>query len=290
MDEKLVVIDFTVDWIGATFDASNADAFRGDLYNMGLGNWSRVNAPKGYDTCMIEESGVRMAWHSKIERQGVHFQFSGKAIQWLANLGYDWHSLLTYVKSRSGRTSRVDLAVDIKQAALEMTHFSKTALLPYKGKGRTPKYYPTGTPEEGWTIYIGRRSSEKFLRIYDKAAEQGLKGVNYVRVELECKGELAHAIGWQISEMTRSEFIDMSRTLIRGQANFNNAIWGVAMESQNVGLAVSKSKEKDTMKWLCEQCAPALARLVEENPSRDILNEFAARLRDELGKRGIDAI
>jgi len=45
----------------------------------------------------------------------------------------------------------------------------------------------------GWCIYLGERSSEAMMRLYDKAAEQRKPGP-WVRCELECKGHLADRI------------------------------------------------------------------------------------------------
>lgn len=52
---------------------------------------------------------------------------------------------------------------------------------------------PTGT-----TVYVGERSSSRFLRVYDKAKEIKAKtgvdiGVQLTRVELECKHDVARA-------------------------------------------------------------------------------------------------
>jgi DNA relaxase NicK len=43
---------------------------------------------------------------------------------------------------------------------------------------------------QGKTVNIGSRTSEAFLRVYDKGAEQGTD-VDWTRVELETKGRLA---------------------------------------------------------------------------------------------------
>ena len=50
------------------------------------------------------------------------------------------------------------------------------------------------------TIYFGSRTSKVFIRIYDKALEQGLDDVEWTRVELELKDK-------EYNKLTISEFL-----------------------------------------------------------------------------------
>lgn len=53
----------------------------------------------------------------------------------------------------------------------------------------------------GHTVYLGSRSSECMVRVYDKALEQRTTdGKPWARLELECKGKLAHAIAGAMLE------------------------------------------------------------------------------------------
>ena len=45
---------------------------------------------------------------------------------------------------------------------------------------------------EGVTIYHGSQWSDMLIRIYDKAAEQGLEGAHWVRVELQMRNDIAY--------------------------------------------------------------------------------------------------
>ena len=45
---------------------------------------------------------------------------------------------------------------------------------------------------EGVTIYHGSQRSDMLIRIYDKAAEQGLEGAHWVRVELQMRNDIAY--------------------------------------------------------------------------------------------------
>jgi DNA relaxase NicK len=50
-----------------------------------------------------------------------------------------------------------------------------------------------GDEHNGWTVYLGSRSGEKMIRIYDKLAESMGK-IDSIRWEVEYKGETANAV------------------------------------------------------------------------------------------------
>jgi len=214
---------------------------------------------------------------------------SGSALRWYDAKSLDWYQLLTWVKECSGRTSRVDLAVDIKNGNINQADLCKQNRMPYKGKGRTPRWLPVGDEEDGWTWYIGSRQSEKFLRVYDKAKEQKDHETDYVRVELECKGEVAHAVGHEFPAMEKTLCKAMACTLIRGTANIVHPSWAWAMDSESVVLTIPQGKERDTFGWLVNVCAPALAKQIALHPNDGVLDTFWEALRVELRERGVDA-
>jgi len=280
---------FTVDWIAATFDEYGGMRFARKL---GYKTWAHdVEGvpPRGYDQARELETGALIAWHTERKEMGVHVRLSGSVLRHYSALNADWHVLLSWVKECKGRTSRVDLALDVRGSQLALVDLAKTRLQPYKGKGRTPKYLPVGTQEDGWTVYVGSRSSDKYLRVYDKAKEQGLKDEDYVRIELETKGEIAHAVGHEFPEQTTSECVAMAQTLIRGVCNFDHPSWQAAIGARDVALATPQGKERDTFGWLVKICAPALAKTIAKNPSQDVMGEFWNALRRELQERGLDA-
>lgn len=283
-------IKFTYDWISATGTKENLFGF-GNVFDIGAEVGKRdADARHGYNRSQRYETGVVTMWHEHEDRMGMHVVISGSALRALTERGYPPDMVLRELKRLGCRVSRVDLAIDCFGSSLTSVNFGKEFRLPYKGKGRTPKITPVGTPEDGWTIYVGSRSSDKFLRIYDKAKEQGDFKSDYVRIELECKGAMAHWLGETLPNQTTLENYELASSIIKSMVNFSSPAWSQALASSTVSFSAPKPSERDTFKWLIQSCAPALARVCEENPSRDILGEFAQALREELGKRGIDAI
>ena len=97
--------------------------------------------------------------------------------------------------------TRADVALDDFDRSLDY-HRIEQAIVAKNYTGFR-KARPHGHPAlgEGWTWELGRRSSEKFVRIYDKFAESGGE-INAIRMELELKDEYAHAFWLQYLDRT----------------------------------------------------------------------------------------
>lgn len=77
---------------------------------------------------------------------------------------------------------------------------------------------------EGWTLYIGSRMSESFLRVYDKTAEQLQKGKivpeGIIRLESELKGAQAQTQAQRLIESDIEGWIKIFLQQIRSQVDF----------------------------------------------------------------------
>lgn len=285
--ENLFYQSFTIDYIAITFDEYNGLRFARKLGYKGWASDVEGTKPRGYSHCRHLETGALIAWHSDRKDMGVHVQLSGETLRYYSTLGVDWKQLLTWAKKDKGRTSRVDCALDLHNSGLKLADFTKNNLKPYVGKGRTPQFLPVGTQEDGWTVYVGARTSDKFLRIYDWSAKHDKDGGDYIRIELEAKGEVAHAIGWEFPEQETSLCIEMAQTLIRGVADFDLENWNIALDSREVALSIPKGNDKDTIGWLLKVCVPSLAKAIARNPKIDVITEFWNALETELNARGL---
>lgn len=284
-----IEVNFTVDWLAATFDSEHGYDFVREVTENGRMPREKSHGTKGYDSGVTYKNGVLVSWHSTIPENGVHVVMSGACLRKLMAVDMDWKKLMVLVGSHGGRTSRVDLAFDIKNGQLKSESFEVSALKPYKGKGRTPKFVKLAGGDGSWTTYIGSRQSEKFLRIYDKAKEQGNYVEDYIRVELETKGETAHAVGWQFARIDKNECVGMARGLLMGVADFNITAWETAFNGHTVALSISQGKEKDTFSWLLKQCVPSLAKEIAKRPEEPVLEQFWSALRDALSAQGINS-
>jgi len=283
-------IEFTYDWISATLPTAQSGQI---LKVLPLGELlENVKSPPkfGYNRCLRYETGAVIMWHDIREEMGVHVILSGSTLRALAVNGSDVVTVLAALRALGARVSRIDLAVDVRGSTLTLTDLCKPNRQPYKGKGRTPKYTAVGDVEDGWTIYIGSRSSDKFLRIYDKQKESGEDGDGWVRIEIECKGMVAHWLGDTLPHMTPIQAYDLASSLIKTMVDFNTPVWQSALSATQVSLAIPKKTERDTLAWLVNSCAPALARVIAEKPNVDVLGLFYDALKSELSRRSIEAI
>ena len=71
-------------------------------------------------------------------------------------------------------------------------------------------------PEGGESYTIGERSSQRMLRVYDKAAESGGK-VDAVRWELQCREEVAQ---WAVEHMLRQDYWRAALAFLVGFLDF----------------------------------------------------------------------
>ena len=277
--------EVTIDWLSVTLEHENAYYMQ---KRFSFGNKIASGEGKarfGYDVQDRYESGVTVMWSTKRADMGVHVVFTGSSLRWLTAKGTSVLDVAKHMRDLGARASRVDLAIDIFDSGLQQSDLCKPARLPYKGKGRTPKFTQVGDEEDGWTLYIGSRSSEKFLRIYDKAKESKSEIKDWKRIEIECKGMVAHWLGDALPEMDVSAVYQLTAQLCKTMVDFKVSQWTEALSSEEVALSIPKKTARDTIGWLVNQVAPALAKCVLENPNYDVMDEFHQAVQTEIAVR-----
>lgn len=239
--------------------------------------WYAERAMHGYrwQVVSVEKPGLRVMVSPRNHEMGVHVQFAGSALT-----GENVVDRLAYALDSGGSVTRLDIAVDVAQA------WDIPALyeLARDGGARTrTKKFSLITSTEGTTFYAGSRTSQKYLRIYDKGAQ--LKTSRpWTRIELECKGDFAKGI----SNLVRSDGLVQIPAIIRGFLDFETVpVWNDTMQSQIERVSLPRvEKQSNTRGWLLEQVAPALAKYAEENP--EFLDQFIQRVYMLLPSQGTD--
>ena len=152
-------------------------------------------------------SGV-ICWRPDRLDMGVHVVLPGSALALLPEYGGSSRlssdgltpeSLIRLVIESGGTFSRLDVNQDSSDVTIdEVAAAIESPALVTKARGRRRIVSYTRDDESspwwssGTTHYIGSRSSDRLVRFYDKAAEQGVEGT-WVRCEAEFKGDAAHA-------------------------------------------------------------------------------------------------
>jgi phage replication initiation protein len=143
----------------------------------------------------------------ELESRGVvksAWTCQGKAGQAVSSDDFGWERFLSHLVNMDGvNITRLDIALDDRSNALDL-QLMKAKAERQEICTRLKKFYPvlgvnlqTGEVE-GITLNFGSRESAVMVRAYDKAAEQGVGG-SWNRVELEAKGDHAHALADAIS-------------------------------------------------------------------------------------------
>lgn len=180
--------------------------------------------------------------------------------------------------------TRIDLQVTLQlpeDNQLVAAYLGEARARPFTEQGKEPDpkqrlEHPYGA---GDTLYIGGRSSPRFGRIYDKARES--KDDRYARCwryECEFKDPVARNI---VNDLLAQESLDRGvASLLRGQF----AAWGIDIELPVAARRIAGSigrREFDSersLKWLAEQVAPSIERLLATVERETILE--ALRLAD----------
>lgn len=221
-----------------------------------IGQWMQGKGFKGYTVGIhsLDVDGLSVFMHPSRPDMGIHVSYSGRALARMAI-----PDLLRFVHEAGGSVTRLDIAVDVFHQ-WDIRELKRAA--DAKEWDCKVKKKPVLLDGEGLTLYIGSRTSEKFLRIYDKAAESGTPFA-WTRIELECKAEFARGVfghlvmnGW-----------DRIPNLIRGFCDFNkNAAWRKEMMNTHPALSIPKAeRHSDTDTWLLTSVMPSLVKRLNES-------------------------
>jgi len=200
---------------------------------------------------------------SESARQGGLFTFTGADLGDWRTLGRSERELLAFALLNAKNITRLDFALDVYAPNADPRHVWRE----WRG-GRAKCRARSGTElnsheggVEGYTCYIGSRSSARLLRVYDKAAQQGMQGVSWTRIELESKAPMAGALA---QAMLETSIIDAGRAAIRGYFDAPSlAWWQDAVSGPDVeNLTPGERKETSFERWLYETVIPALEKAI----------------------------
>lgn len=187
---------------------------------------------EGVDVAQYGSIGCREHQDGRVD---VLLRLPGRACEYLRiNEDFCWSDkqLVTWGLSLFGRCTRLDLALDVAWDGFGVGQVER-ALVVGDASTRARQFNAVtgkrgiGCQDEsgnvGKTVYVGDRQSEKFLRVYDKAAEFRAKTGNelcrdLVRFELELKGDTAQSAAETVSR----DGVGCVPSLLRGYIDFTH--------------------------------------------------------------------
>lgn len=193
---------------------------------------------------------------TNLDIQGIRVTMSGSYL-----LTVKTYPIIKNIKDFGLNVTRVDVAIDVKGAGVTVPQFAEA----YR-KGHTGRKYVNSYVEgtTGSTFYIGSRTSEKMVRIYDKAAESGKEG-DWIRFELECKGD--SAIG-ALNSLYKRDFGVFAGLIASMYGVPDSALNHLFRDVITEGDIKIQKDESDGLGWWIKSVAPALSRLKRETPER----------------------
>jgi|SRR5687767_4380007 len=235
-----------IDWLAGTFKKGVEISYPPILTQKYIPCKGYLNYSEGSQF----EDGRRSYCNPNHPEWGTHIIWTGKA---LADCPMPASSLVTSLFNAGFSFSRIDLAIDAKNFNLkpsDATEYIAKKEIKTRAKKFPAWYDPSGN---GYTQYVGRKASEIYLRLYDKAAEMG-KNEDWARVEIVIRGKRAARAAEQIIQD-----VDF-RSLVRGYCDFTSwDNWNEIMHAEAIELPADRSSS-NTLNWLFSSAAPSLAR------------------------------
>lgn len=264
VDWLSVVFDWTWMNVPAGFEPTVGEASLAGFILTRCGAWQRCKPRFGYSLAWREPiAGTVLQYSPSRPDMGVNVVWTG---QTLAKL--DWRETLRLALDKAGRVTRLDLTLDVHDRAFDLQLLAK---LVDEGQVETrARSHRFVHSETGDTLYIGGRSSEKFMRIYDKGGERGDAQGQYFRIELECKGAAAR---WVAPHLVALDDIDVLGVITGYFDAPVHAGWVSAIGSAHAAVGVPSEKRRpDTEQWLMGMVARTMAAAERRRPG--ILDEF----------------
>lgn len=239
----------------------------------------RVPHTFGYRHAFKERStGMIVEVSENLSVQGIKVQASGGVLRQIP----DRMLLLSYALSGGWRVTRIDVAIDAMDTDVRVSEIKRA----YEDNvlrsvQRKYRYIEKGKEQ---TIEIGSRTSEKFLRVYDKAAEQHLN-VSWVRFEIECKGNYGQNMANAVNESTAIVAIPVILRMLQHPETKHWLLDAIAQlaEGHEYVSAEQVKTVGDTFLWLKTQVLPSLVKLYYTNNG-----DFRA-FEEQLNQAIIDA-
>lgn len=251
------------DWYGVTFPAGTR---KEDVLQ--VANWAYLGKGQhGYRSAYEDRStGARFESDGSAE-MGSHLTLSGSALSELRKTtGASDAEIIRNMADLRGRASRIDLCINIHAGELTPQSFLKAYK---KGSLKTSARelnITNGVKDgiEGETLYMGARSSERYVRIYDKAAEQRVVDQGaWIRLEMECKAMKARAVAHACLEQPIDGVINAS---FDDYLQWDNAEYRAAISGPGAAIDEVGRQETNRRKWLMDVVTKSLARQLYIEP------------------------
>jgi hypothetical protein len=259
---------YAVDWIRGTIvvNATAQSDVRNRLQELfGEVRWERAaSIPFSYNEGVdCDFAGVY--WNTEHPEFGLMLDMSGSRLSALRDAGISDQYVIEGAHLQGWKFTRIDIAMDVYNTGAR----PKDMYAAWQGgalrtKARTAGIYQTRNQAgvKGETVYFGSRTSDVYLRVYDKAKEQNQTG-DRIRVEFEVKHDRANAVAMSVLDQGVPRTI---AALITDQILAGVPQWmRSAMELEFTIVKVEASKDTNFEKWFSGTVLPAIEKAIRIN-------------------------
>ena len=268
-----------IDWLAFTLPSvchslAAMSAVAANLFPLLPMDWHDEKPRNGYRVAAkSEQSGIVIM--SGSSSMGTHVIVPGQSMRWIEKMGISAPGLFANMRKLDAKPTRIDLALDMRgddtHAVLWFAQRIKLGYADYESH----TYAIIESQEGGYTLYLGSRTSARFARIYNKAAEVLAKTGeaiqdDWVRIELELHGDQARKVPNMVAA---GQTIDLIvRSMIAGYMDFKHPDWQRIIGEDTTPIEGSTRRLPNARTWLLETVAPSLARVYLTDP--DFMKEF----------------
>lgn len=265
-------IECGVDWL--TIVAKNNQSYRDCRLNNVAKQSDR--GMYGYDNVYHYPDGRIEAWATDRPDMGSMTIYNGTSLRNISSAVGAMELIEKHVQ-RGHRSTRIDLFVDVHNHGWRVKDFADMV-----GEGRAVTFIKSALFIEqklgdGDTLWLGK-GRPKQLRIYDKAAEQGIKG-DWVRIEAQFRKQQANQAMYTLAQSQDKK--SAIAAAIRGTVDFPKCQeWCEVFSSGIMRFSDKKNVNSDRYNWIMNTVASAIVSEIIYG-DKDILD----KLNDEVIRR-----
>ena len=161
-------------------------------------DFEEIQGGLGYKKSILHTYGIRVYYDGRND-MGSHVRFTGNSVSWYSK-HFDILRIFQVVVSSLGKFTRIDIALNLYNFAFTIDFLnSKISDGLVSSQWRSVSEFKQRDMNcnlTGNTLYLGSRTSNVFLRFYDKFLEsKEEKWKNFERLEIEYKSDAANIIG-----------------------------------------------------------------------------------------------
>lgn len=285
-------VTITLDWISFTFKETTRESNAWFAKYANSETATPATPRHGYSGACKEENGILHMWNLEREEMGHHVILSGSCLRDVIEYrGISQQALLQEIVNSGASITRLDLAKDAKDVYVDYDDiWSDLERGNYTGSAQ--KTARMQGSDGGDTIYVGSRTSDRFMRLYDKAAQTGNADILWSRLEIEYKGMVARAVSTLLVQDVQWSSV-FNNEVSRMLALPERSSFSVFMDSADCEIGVPKiEKQVDREKWIDDQVISAVCKHYAEHPSSlaverliDALTFMRDRKGDEWHKK-----